>query len=410
MTTPKVSVIIPVYNQANFLDAAIQSVVAQTYHDYEIIVVNDGSTDRTDEVAKQYQEKIRYINQENQGLAGARNTGINASKGEYVALLDSDDLWDSSFLRLMMDWVDKVPDATVYYCGIRYIDEAGKELPQRGGLSVNPEMDLFQQVLRSNFIIPSTVIMKKKAIMDMGLFDIHFRRLQDLELWIRLLKKNHKFAALENQYLVRYRIHGKNLSVDSFGGQLAAKEVIEKHFGLDDGECENWSDQKRLAYGGLYRYMLLTNIQRLGDWDHAELLHKAILSDPGICSDIDFFYELALGRQPLGLRGSKQELELTKNAAEIENLLLNVLHSKPVEKLIGWTNMIHGTAYKAIGLAAYNTDQFQLCRKYLITAIKHQPALLFKEKWVLGNILKSFLGKSRKVFHTMLHRRKALGQ
>ncbi len=408
-STVHVSIIIPVYNQAQYLDTAIQSVLSQTYRDYEIIVVNDGSTDNTAEVACRYRDQIHYIFQENQGLAGARNTGIRAAVGNFIALLDSDDLWLEHYLERMIALTEENPQVCVYYCAAYCVNEEGSLMEQIVGYRDIKPTALFAQILRSNFIIPSTVLIRKAIIDQAACFDMSLRSCEDWDLWLRLLASGNFFVGCPD-VLVKYRIHSKSLSANVSKMQSSYSSVVEKHFGLDDGLYDVWDEMKQFAYGGLYRYMLLTNIQRLGDWDHPQLLHKAILSDPFVGSDLDFFYELALGNQPVGYRGSDQQLELMKNAEKIEKLLVKLFHIEPVEYIQEHVHVICGTAFKAIGLAAYNTDQFALCRKYLIAAIKHQPVLLVKEKWILGNILKSFLGKSRKFFQKLLHRQRLVAQ
>ena len=106
---PKVSVIIPTYQHADFVGEAIDSALAQTYTDYEIILVNDGSTDGTKEIAAEYRNQIKYIYQDNRGLPAARNTGILASKGEYMAFLDADDVWLPNKLKLEVEFLDMHP-------------------------------------------------------------------------------------------------------------------------------------------------------------------------------------------------------------------------------------------------------------------------------------------------------------
>ena len=135
----RISVIIPVYNQARYLENAIKSVLIQVFTDYELIVVDDGSTDNCREVVAQFGNRVGYIWQENQGLAAARNTGIEAACGDMIALLDSDDLWLPGFLEKMMQTVSLQPEAVVYCCRARCIDSDGRELPQLLG----PSVDLF---------------------------------------------------------------------------------------------------------------------------------------------------------------------------------------------------------------------------------------------------------------------------
>ena len=110
------SVIIPVYNGAKFIDNAIKSVFSQTNSDWELIVVNDGSKDNTEDVLKKYadNDKIRIINQENGGVSVARNTGYEVSKGEYIAFLDADDVWHNNHLEVMAELIQQYPTAGLY--------------------------------------------------------------------------------------------------------------------------------------------------------------------------------------------------------------------------------------------------------------------------------------------------------
>lgn len=389
---PTVSVVIPTFNQAAFLEDAIQSVLAQTYADYEIIVVNDGSTDDTEKVTLGYNHRIRYLRQENQGLAGARNTGILTARGEFIALLDSDDIWDASFLASMMELARKAPDATVYYCGIRYIDRDKRDLPQSGATRVLAPEKLYRAILRSNFLIPSTIVMRRAAILEAALFDIAYRRLQDRELWIRLLQSGHRFAGLDAQ-LVRYRVHENNLSTDPVGGQQALRAMVEKHFGQEDGDLAAWSQEKRWAYGGLYRFYLISSIQRQNNWQRgAEYLGKAFLFDPTLAEDANMFFDLALGSQPVGYRGTASQLRLEENGEKIKALLDELFASGQEPALQLRPGLIYSNAYRALGLIAYNTSQFSLFRKYFWRAVRRQPGTL-RDRMIVGNYLKSFLGK-----------------
>ena len=117
---PKVSVIIPTYQYDSFIGEAIDSVLAQTYKDYELIVVDDGSIDRTREIISKYGSNINYIYQENKGLAAARNTGIRATKGEYLSFLDADDAWLPNKLEVEVEFLDTHPVVGMVYSNYFY--------------------------------------------------------------------------------------------------------------------------------------------------------------------------------------------------------------------------------------------------------------------------------------------------
>lgn len=387
-TNPKVSVIIPAYNQALYLGAAIESVFAQTYPNLEIIVVDDGSTDGTAEVARKYGEKIRYHYQSNHGLAGARNSGIRLAQGELIGLLDADDAWQPEFLETMVTLSQENPQAAVFYCQAICIDEVGRNLGQIVGGQGDEIADLRSVILRANFLIPSTIVIRRSVFSSAGLFDEQFQWVgcEDLDLWLRLTPE-HKFIS-SPAVLVRYRVHEKSLSASPEKMQRAMQEVIEKHFGPDDACFDQWTGEKRRAYGSLYRNMVLTSIQRQNDWQSGDKLKQAIQADPSLVEDVDLFYELGLGDQPFGRRGTVISLDLMGNEKKILNLLERIFGASQSQR----SRQAYATAFKSLGLIAYNTGQMSLFRRYFWLAGKYRPEF-WREKLMISNFLKSFLGK-----------------
>jgi glycosyltransferase involved in cell wall biosynthesis len=387
-----VSVIVPDYNQACYLVNAIQSILGQTYRHFEVIVVDDGSTDNSREVVVDFGNQVHYIKQDNQGLAGARNTGIRASSGEFVALLDSDDLWQPNFLDVMVSLADQHPEASVYYCCARGMDNEGQELPQIfGGPPVSSEM-LYQSLLRANFLLPSTIMIRRSIVVSAGLFDPALRSCEDWDLWLRLLPE-HTFVGT-SKCLVRYRLHDSSLSKDPAGMQKALRSVVEKHFGLEDGQSTTWSKEKQRAYGGFYRYCLLSSIQYQNDWRTAvQYLYNALCADSTLATDLDLFYDLALGNQPPGYRGTPYHLDLDSNAFHIENVLKELFNSPEFSGVRHLRRLIYGTAYYAIGLAAYNTGHRSFSQSFRYKALYFRPDL-WRDSRILGNLVKSFLNPS----------------
>ena len=384
----KVSVIIPNYNNAHYLGTAVQSVLRQTFRDYEIIIIDDGSTDNSKDVADDFGEKVFFIRQENQGLAGARNTGIRTARGELIGLLDADDEWQPEYLEQMIVLAEKNSDAIIFYCMAQCMDQDGQNLPQFvGGPPIEPELH-FQRLLRANFIIPSTVTFRKKPIVDAGSFDANLRSCEDWDLWLRLLPSSRMIGS--SNCLVRYRVHGSSLSTNVDGMHAATKKVIEKHFGRDDGKPQAWTSEKRRAYGGVYRYQCITLVQRQGNWIACvPLMRKAFQADPSLAQDLDFFYELALGMQMVGYRGVSEVQGLEENAAELESLLHEVFTDRD---LISVRNTAYATAFQALGLVFYNLGTRSSSRKFLIKSMTHRPELILNIGLV-ANFLKSFLGK-----------------
>lgn len=391
-----VSVIIPNYNHTRFVSDAIQSVLAQTYRSFEIIVVDDGSTDNSREVVADFGDQLHYIWQENQGLAGARNTGIRAAKGEFIALLDADDEWLPAFLETMTALAGQYPEAAVYYCAAQGMDVDGHDLPQVFGGPVIPPQMMYETLLRANFLNCCTILMRRSAVMEAGLFDQTLRSCEDWDLWLRMLPK-HSFIGT-SACLVRYRQHSSSLSANTTGMQQAVRAVIEKHFGTDDEQWPSWSADKRRAYGGVYRYHLLTSVQRQNDWQAATVhLGRALQADPTLAEDLDLFYDLALGSQPPGYRGTSYQLDLENNAMSILGMLEAVFD--PASGLESLRRQAYGTAHFALGLVAYNTGQRTLCRGFLLKALCYRPDL-WTDHRLTGNLVKSFVSQ-----HTLQRRK-----
>jgi glycosyltransferase involved in cell wall biosynthesis len=187
---PKVSVIIPTYNCGHYLEQAIESAMDQTYRDLEIIVLDDGSTDNTSEVVQKYGTKIRYIRQTNAGLPAARNRAIEASSGEFIALLDSDDWWEPSKLAEQVPLLEQDPEVALVYTDLRVIYDDGEILPSF--LASRPLATsgyVFDLLLKSGFILPSTVLLRRTCLEEVGMFDESMRSHEDIELWLRICQR-----------------------------------------------------------------------------------------------------------------------------------------------------------------------------------------------------------------------------
>lgn len=205
--TPKVSVVIPSYNCAPYLPETVESVLAQTYTDFELIVVDDGSTDETLEVLKPYENRIRLHSQANRGASAARNSGVKIATGELVAFLDADDVWLPEKLAMQVKVFEREPDIGV--CFTNYLefgdadeehgfDEGGGKLyriPRRAigdDAYVITSPSLFEEFLLygANPCWTSTVVVRRKCLDLVGLFDERYVKpsVEDTQLWLRLAK------------------------------------------------------------------------------------------------------------------------------------------------------------------------------------------------------------------------------
>jgi len=188
---PKVSVVIPAYNCEKFIATAIESVLSQTYGDYEIIVVNDGSTDKTDEVISRYASKIKKIYQPNKGPANARNAGIVSASGEYIAFLDADDAWLPEKLEMQMAVFERNHNLGIM-CSDTYVVDSGHfdkcDHSTRRYFQMWPPSrgDVFIKLFSQNFVATSTVIARKACFDKIGLFNPGLSPIEDYDRWLRI--------------------------------------------------------------------------------------------------------------------------------------------------------------------------------------------------------------------------------
>src|SRR6185369_9711491 len=238
--SPSVSVIIPAYNAAAFIGETLDSVYAQTFADFEVIVVNDGSPDTEDleRALEAYPAKLRYLKQDNEGAAAARNTGVLAARGEFVAFLDADDRWLPAFLQKQIDLLRRA-DADVVWADA--LISGNSPLAGRTFMGVQPS---FAEVTPENLlsvkvtVLTSTVVARRQPILDVGLFDVALRRGQDFELWLKLARHGVRFAYQE-EVLAHRRIVESSLSgsaMSQLQRTLTVLDAIKAKGNLTPGE------------------------------------------------------------------------------------------------------------------------------------------------------------------------------
>jgi glycosyltransferase involved in cell wall biosynthesis len=385
-----VSVVMPVYNRAAYVGAAIESVLAQTYRPIQLIVVDDGSMDESAEIIRTFGDAIHPIFQENQGVSAARNVGLSAATGAYIAFLDSDDMWEPSFAETMVAAANSRPDAAVFYSRGRAMDATGAMLPQSvSAHRVAPEA-MYATLLRKNFLIPSAMLLRREALDDVAWFDSAFTVGEDWDLWLRLLQRGVRFVAV-TQSLMRYRVHEGSLTGNVAVGRQSMSAVAAKLFGSDDGYYAQWPWDKRQIYGGVYIYYLLTALVQQGDWVACgDYLQRALAIDTAIATDLDLFYELALGDQPVGRRTpAAVRAALPQHVVAVERLLANLQASAVLPPSTYRKTL--GTAYYALGLLAYNAGELALSRRLNVRALRYRPKLA-TDKLLAANLIKSLLG------------------
>ena len=201
-----VSVVIPTHNTRRYIAAALESVFNQTYKDFEIIVVDDASSDGTEDALEPYFDRIVYVKQAHAGSAVARNRGLLRSSGEYVAFLDADDLWLPSKLEKQVDLAERHPEAVLVYSDFNRTESVGESLDS--GLAKRTERKVgeeFTSLLRQNFLHTSSVLIRRNALADSGVFDPKLINAQDWDLWVRLADIGP--FVLVDEILTHYRLH-----------------------------------------------------------------------------------------------------------------------------------------------------------------------------------------------------------
>lgn len=229
--------IIPAYNVASFIKETIESVLVQTFVNYEIIIVNDGSPDtfELEKALRPYQEKINYIKQENRGAGAARNAGLRFARGRYVAFLDGDDAWYPLFLEKQLDLINSdggydlvyanaILDGDSPWAGKTYMDRD----PSTGAAT-------FEALIGERCSpITSGVLARLQPILDVGLFDESLRNSQDFDLWVRLAKLRGARLGYQRTVLLKHRTRAGSLASDGIKSVEGELKVLSK--------IRNWSD------------------------------------------------------------------------------------------------------------------------------------------------------------------------
>lgn len=248
--SPKVSVIIPAYNIASFVGETLDSVFGQTFRDFEVILVNDGSTDTKElkSVLSPYFDSLIYVEQTNSGAAKARNTAISLSRGSLLAFLDGDDIWLPDFLESQINFLEK-NDFEMVYCDALIFGEPlyenrtfMRDAPSSGTVTA---MKLLSAECS---VITSGTILRKSALEKFGLFDGEISRVEDYDLWFRLAKNGVRIG-YQREILLKYRVRPGNLSgtnVDRAERSLLALNVVREKYHLDAAELKVWQERMTL--------------------------------------------------------------------------------------------------------------------------------------------------------------------
>lgn len=230
---PLVTVVVPTYQGEQFLRATLDSVLAQTFTDYELVVCDDGSTDGTLAILDGYGDRLRLVKQQNRGVAAARNHAARHARGELLAFLDHDDLWEPEMLATLVPMMREDEDLGLVYSDAHVIDKAGIVRGRRGRYLRYHAGDVFDPLLRGNFIPVETTLMRTALYRELGGCDEGLRYLEDYELCLRVARRTR--VGFHPGPLARYRVHDRNLSHDREAMLVEWIAVLEKLHAPEQG-------------------------------------------------------------------------------------------------------------------------------------------------------------------------------
>jgi glycosyltransferase involved in cell wall biosynthesis len=215
----KVSIIVPCFNHARFLDDSINSILGQSYTSLEVIIIDDCSIDGSWQMIEKFANRDprikKFRHERNQGASKSRNDGLRAATGKFVAFCDADDIWESQKLSRQVELLEKNPDCDVVYCDTIIINENGFQTGQRFSERFPPPEPasgwLFPHLVRRNFINIQSVLMRKECLQDAGFFDERIKWVEDWWYWIQLSHR-HRFV-YSPKILAKYRVHSRSTNL-----------------------------------------------------------------------------------------------------------------------------------------------------------------------------------------------------
>lgn len=285
---PIISVVIPMFNVEKYIKESIESVLSQTYHNFELILVDDGCTDNTLKVVEQFDDfRIRLVKQSNRGLPGARNTGINHARGIYIALLDADDFWAPEKLALHLRHLTTNPDVGVSYCPSLFVDEDSTllgigQFPKLTQITTphifcrNPVGNGSAAVIRRSLLNEVNYLGDKQDKYRTMYFDESLRQSEDIEFWTRIaITTNWRFEGIAEP-LTYYRVNEGGLSAN------LEKQLNSWQHAVSQNRSKNpkfFKQYYKLAKAYQLRYLARRAIQSDSKLAGLSLIHQALFCD-----------------------------------------------------------------------------------------------------------------------------------
>lgn len=371
---PKVTVIMPAYNAGRYIAKAIESVLAQTLQDWELIVVDDGSTDDTSSLVAAYSDpRIRCMHQKNQGPAAARNRGVQHSSGQFLAFLDADDWWDQHCLEFLVATLEVQPEQyAVAHCDWAYASDVGG-VGAKQSSRFSHEDALATLVLRNPFVIHAALV-RRTAVLAVGGFPTETPALEDWEFWLSLAIAQYRFVHLP-KLLAYYYLRPGSKSKDANARKADRLATLERLWCEHDHSREVLSFQAE-SFATAYIDFCVADFACGDDNTAFNDFVSAINWSTEIAEQADTYYRIIhAGHMEINSRHVEQVEHETceRNRGEIENLLAQL------EQYCCTSNpgldMAHvrSAAYWALGLTCYQQNHQREAQHYMTQSLKLAP-------------------------------------
>lgn len=384
---PNVSVIIPVYNREQFVGQTIDSVLNQTYRDYELIVVDDGSVDQTGRIVSSYGDRVHYIYQSHKGQASARNKGLTAAQGKNILFVDSDDVLLPSHLELLVSCLNSSGDIGVAYSGWECVNEDLSRV--LGEFRATRHGQLLEDLLLKRFglITTGAALIRRECFERAGCFDETLLRGDDADLWLRIARAGYAFGCVE-QPLIQYRIHSGGLYGNVDPGDVRDRFTSLTKFFSDDSLSEEIKALEARSFSILH-YLTALRYYRSAKVELAkEHVLKAILTYPPLALNREWLSELIINDAMDPRTEAPQEFIrlVFDNLPEEARGLRSVLP------------LVEGKYNAAVAFIEYHKHRpGQVC-KHIIPAVLGYPAILRNRGFIsisLRSLFKLFRVKGK---------------
>lgn len=293
MNLPNISVVVPTHNSEKTIKTTIESVLNQNFHDFEIIIINDGSDDSTlDIISKIHDSRIKILTYSKAGANVSRNRGLSHAVGKFVSFLDADDIWTSDKLQSQIKALLDNPEAAVSYSWTDYIDENDKFVVTGTHMTVNG--NVYEELLLTNFLENgSNPLIRKEALVELGGFDESLNAGQDWDMWLRLAAKCNFVAVPKVQIL--YRISSNSLSSNLARQEQACLQILKKAYQLKSPiNKKNLS----ISLANLYKYLTCKALQkpynRHKAFTAARFFLNYIINEPHKNQRLHFIFKLSV--------------------------------------------------------------------------------------------------------------------